>query len=149
MDDCISRQAAIDALEKVADLFPWKVPGNRDSYGHYNEAWNDAMGRAEMEIEKLPSAQPDVADINVGSNDMISRQKAVEEIIAQEAVYADDAVEIIKRLPSAQPEQKKGHYIGTEYYEWQCSECGCVFEDGKPTYNYCPNCGEEMEKVRE
>lgn len=56
-DDYISRQAAIDALEKVAELFPWRVPGNRDSYDRYNEAWNDAIGRAEIEIEKLPSAQ--------------------------------------------------------------------------------------------
>ena len=62
-DDMISRQAAIDALEKVAELFPWKVPGNRDSYDRYNEAWNDAIGRAEIEIEKLPSAQPTDAEI--------------------------------------------------------------------------------------
>lgn len=60
MDDLISRQAAIDALEKVATLFPWKVPGNRDSYDRYNEAWNDAIGRAEIEIEELPSKQPEI-----------------------------------------------------------------------------------------
>ena len=60
MDDLISRQAAIDALEKVAELFPWRVPGNRDTYDRYNEAWNDAIGRAEIEIENLPSAQPTI-----------------------------------------------------------------------------------------
>ena len=59
MKDPIERQAAIDALEKVAALFPWRVPGNRDSYDRYNEAWNDAIGRAEIEIEELPSAQPE------------------------------------------------------------------------------------------
>ena len=59
MSDLISRQAAIDALEKVAELFPWRVPGNRDTYDRYNEAWNDAIGRAEIEIEELPSAQPE------------------------------------------------------------------------------------------
>lgn len=59
MADLIDRQAAIDALEKVAGLFPYRVPGDRDSYGSYPEAWNDAIGRAEMEIEKLPSAQPE------------------------------------------------------------------------------------------
>ena len=51
-------------------------------------------------------------------------------------------------------ERKTGHFIGTEfdgyadgspvYYEWECSECGCVFEDDEPTYNYCPNCGAKM-----
>ena len=59
VEDAISRQAAIDALEKVAELFPWRVPGKRDTYDSYNEAWNDAIGRAEMEIENLPSAQPE------------------------------------------------------------------------------------------
>jgi hypothetical protein len=57
MKDLIERQAAIDALEKVAELFPWRVPGNRDTYDRYNEAWNDAIGRAEIEIEDLPSAE--------------------------------------------------------------------------------------------
>ena len=66
MDDLISRQAAIDALEKVAELFPWKVPGNRDTYDRYNEAWNDAIGRAEIEIEELPSAQPERTCVNCG-----------------------------------------------------------------------------------
>lgn len=49
---------------------------------------------------------------------------------------------------------RHGRFIGTEYdgyadgnpvyYEWKCSECGCVFEDEEPTYNYCPNCGADM-----
>jgi hypothetical protein len=60
MDDLISRQAAIDALEKVASFFPYRVPGNRDTYDKYSEAWNDAIGRAEIEIEKLQSAQPTI-----------------------------------------------------------------------------------------
>ena len=60
MSDLISRQAAIDALEKVAELYPWRVPGDRDSYSKYNEAWNDALDRADSEIEALPSAQPEI-----------------------------------------------------------------------------------------
>ena len=60
MSDTISRQAAIDALEKVAELYPWKVPGNRDSYSQYNEAWQDALDRAEGAIGNLPSAQPEL-----------------------------------------------------------------------------------------
>jgi len=60
MSDLISRQAAIDALENVAELYPWRVPGDRDSYSHYNEGWNDAIGRAEIALEELPSAQPDL-----------------------------------------------------------------------------------------
>ena len=62
--------------------------------------------------------------------------------------------EIIKALPTVQPEPKTGKWIGTEFdgymdgnpvfYEWQCSECGCIFEDEEPTYNFCPNCGADM-----
>ena len=58
--------------------------------------------------------------------------------------------------PIIEPERKKGMFIGTEYdgyadgnpvfCEWKCSECGCVFEDEKPTYNFCPNCGADMRK---
>lgn len=50
---------------------------------------------------------------------------------------------------------RHGKFIGTEYdgyaddspvyYEWKCSECGCIFEDDEPTYNYCPNCGARMD----
>jgi rubredoxin len=57
MADLINRQAAIDALEKVAELYPWRVLGDRDSYSQYNEAWQDALNRADSEIEALPSAQ--------------------------------------------------------------------------------------------
>ena len=49
---------------------------------------------------------------------------------------------------------RHGKFIGTEYdgfadgnpvyYEWKCSECGCIFEDDEPTYRYCPNCGARM-----
>lgn len=70
--------------------------------------------------------------------------------MAIEALKATD----IEHLPPAQPEQRTGYFIGTEfdgyadgspvYYEWECSECGCVFEDDEPTYNYCPNCGAKM-----
>lgn len=62
MKDLTERKAvylddAIEALEKVARLFPYRIPGKRDTYDRYNEAWNDAVGRAEIEIEALPSAQ--------------------------------------------------------------------------------------------
>ena len=65
-----------------------------------------------------------------------------------------------KRVIEAQPTVdaepvRHGKYIGTEfdgyadgcpvYYEWKCSECGCVFEEEEPTYNYCPNCGAKMD----
>ena len=68
--------------------------------------------------------------------------------------YNCSKIQEIRKIPPAQPEQRTGYFIGTEfdgyadgspvYYEWECSECGCVFEDDEPTYNYCPNCGAKM-----
>lgn len=53
---------------------------------------------------------------------------------------------------------RHGKFVGTEYdgyadgypvyYEWECSQCGCVFEDEEPTYKYCPNCGAKMDGER-
>ena len=61
--------------------------------------------------------------------------------------------EIIKALPTVQPEPKEGHWIkhetpdGGEQYE--CSRCGVLWEftDGTPEDNeayYCPKCGKKL-----
>lgn len=60
-----------------------------------------------------------------------------------------DRVPVVDAVPV-----RRGKFIGTEYdgyadcspvyYEWKCSECGCIFEDDEPTYKYCPNCGARM-----
>lgn len=55
-DEYIRKKEIFDALEKVASFFPYKIPGNADTYDKYNEAWNDAIGRAEMEIESIEPA---------------------------------------------------------------------------------------------
>lgn len=67
----------------------------------------------------------------------------------------NDFDEKLMSMPTVDAEPvRHGRFIGTEYdgyadgnpvyYEWKCSECGCVFEDEEPTYNYCPNCGADM-----
>lgn len=65
----------------------------------------------------------------------------------------------IDALPTVDAEPvRHGKFIGTEYdgyadghpvyYEWKCSECGCIFEDDEPTYNYCPYCGAKMDGMQ-
>ena len=96
------------------------------------------------------------------NNDYVKREDifpAVTEI-AKEIVFGnqddDKVVDIINSIPAADVEPvRHGHFIGTEfdgyadgnpvYYEWECSECGCVFEDDEPNYRYCPNCGAKMD----
>jgi hypothetical protein len=39
---------------------------------------------------------------------------------------------------------------GINYEDWHCSNCHCVVEEPiKPKWNFCPNCGAEMEEVKE
>ena len=59
MSDLIDRQAAIDAIDVLCQEHRYKIPGKRETYSQYNEAWQDALGRAESAIGNLPSAQPE------------------------------------------------------------------------------------------
>ena len=56
--DLIERQeAAIDALDVLCEEHRYKIPGKMETYSQYNEAWQDALDRAEGAIFNLPSAQ--------------------------------------------------------------------------------------------
>ena len=153
--DCISRQAAIEAIFSE----PIYKSGMKKRYA-------DAVVPAIYEkIESLPSAQPDVPDTNVG--DMINRQDVL--ALAKDVILINgakhrciDATQI-HELPSAQPERcedcrnfnkarllipqperKKGHWIvineSAGLYECdQCHEWSCCV--GK----YCMHCGSPME----
>ena len=61
MDDLINRQAAIDALDVLCQEHRYKIPGKRETYSQYNEAWQDALDRAEGAIVNLPSADIDLS----------------------------------------------------------------------------------------
>ena len=41
--------------------------------------------------------------------------------------------------------QKEEEGDAEPFIIWECSECHCVDEDGKPSYKYCPQCGARME----
>ena len=148
MDDLISRQAVLK-LKFSNGIVKWGV-----AYIRVDELVN--------KLKALPTIQPVATD---ATSDTISRQAALKEVEEWrksflELCHNESASDVkfirggIEKLPSAQPERKTGHFIGTEfdgyadgspvYYEWECSECGCVFEDDEPTYNYCPNCGADM-----
>ena len=104
-------------------------------------------------------------------SDLIDRQKALD-AIQQRADRVDSvysafwegliiAQDIVKNLPSAEPERKKGTWI--EYpdclkYEdaysddqIACSACHHVFsilDNCTEEFNFCPNCGADMRGER-
>ena len=54
------------------------------------------------------------------------------------------AIEALK-----QPERKKGYWIGRPiagYTTVRCSVCTELFFENQGKWNFCPNCGAEMEK---
>lgn len=97
------------------------------------------------------------------TSDLISRQAAVDLVTNMEFMN-NTAKGILRdrlrKLPSAQPERKKGKWIYVERREPQydiegeetwsllygCSECGWVHPviEGFGQYNFCPNCGADM-----
>ena len=90
-------------------------------------------------------------------DDTISRADAIDEIARWIGYLDDDMIGRIqlglKRLPSVQPERKKGKWVhstvytdnrGCEFAKCKCSNCG--HEEFAISYNvthgkYCPNCG--------
>ena len=92
-------------------------------------------------------------------SDLISRQDAIDEIrevYEYEFPTASGEFDkfatviipnLLRNLPSVEPERKKGNWIVKEedwrkQLEWdECSECG--FTTTKQ-YNFCPNCGADM-----
>ena len=93
------------------------------------------------------------------NNDLISRQAAIDVIEkhidildAIDENYLDGlkiAMSLLKVLPSAQPERKKGEWIYKDIGGWHCSECDeqAPFWCMASTQNlpsFCPNCGADM-----
>lgn len=85
------------------------------------------------------------------TDDLISRQAAIN--VADGADYTglsvedvkkvtDEVVKGLKKLPSAQPEMKRGKWIWVDGV--RCSNCNHKLQTtGLPSF--CPNCGAEME----
>ena len=100
-------------------------------------------------------------------SDLISRQDTIDAMYQLEAedietygcfipegFHANQAVEALEALPSAEPHRKKGkwwHYEGM----LTCSECGMEFYDDIEEYcgddvpKFCPDCGAEMSGVND
>lgn len=91
-------------------------------------------------------------------SDLISRQKVLD-AIQQRADRVDSvysafwegliiAQDIVKNVPSAEPERKKGEWIDGKPYvnsHWRvCSVCHESAPESSGGYHFCPNCGAEM-----
>ena len=148
--DCISRQAVKKWLTK------WEG---------YIDA--DIIARMQYRVIDIPSAQPEERT-ETHACDCISRQAAIDAIErnAYRHTYIDQIVDIIKALPSAQPERKKSEWeeievmadaydisvVKTWASKMMCNQCGfttIAIEGRFSQYNFCPNCGADMRGEQE
>lgn len=150
-NDCISRQAAIDAIgEKSDEIYKTKQKGA--TYPH--DDFFQGMAYAENVVKQLPPVQPEKRT-ETHARDCISRQAAIR--IASGYCHPANIAAELSKLPPAQPEPKTGRWIEIAQYsdgkhKIECSECGNhIFDRGhansfnvKNKYKYCPKCGAKM-----
>ena len=136
--DLIRRQDAIDAADRA------------DYTGLAVEDVKKVTDEVIKELKQLPSAQPNVPDINVG--DMISRQDAVDVCMkynGQGHIWSCIMGDI-EQLPSAEPERKTGRWtiedVHSATYKYCCSECKAHH---RARYDFCPTCGAKMEVLND
>ena len=97
-------------------------------------------------------------------NDVINRKDAIGAILSvghiaelsdgDAAIRVSAANYVLRNLPSAQPERKKGQWLryGEDGYPnnedtvfWQCDQCLELYTGrAKKIPNFCPNCGADM-----
>lgn len=51
---------------------------------------------------------------------------------------------LVKFMPTIEPQRMKGRWIPFDIPWYQCSECGAVRENKAFMENFCPNCGSDM-----
>lgn len=141
INDCVSRQAAIDAAECIVEhhaITPYKTMA-------------EAMDHLKRILNGMPSAQPEqsteVRDI------LQYLDEYLHPIVSPEhwSVYSE-LYDMVSMLSSTQPPRIKGRWIDDGLYsdnfphhEWRCSECGeNVIEIDTPWFKFCPNCGADM-----
>ena len=90
MSDLISRQAAIDALDVLCQEHRYRIPGKRETYSQYNEAWQDALDRAENAIGNLPSAQPEPSQVARDIATIIENEQDMRVIARNDIVRCKD-----------------------------------------------------------
>lgn len=82
-------------------------------------------------------------------DDLISRQAAIDALLGitamRNTIPLDSAIFNIKKLPSAQPERKKGEWIRNDNGTYSCSVCQSWIPKEQHNYaRYCLYCGADM-----
>lgn len=135
MCDLISRQAAIDALDKRFVSIPMEQ--------------TTEILLLRRDLRNLPSAQPEIQ--SEPCEDAVSRQMLIRHYDSGDFKHImllsrNTLLDYIKHMPSVSPKQKIGEWrINSDGYYPYCSECK-EEPKNRETTKYCPNCGAKMEE---
>jgi hypothetical protein len=55
----VSQFVKAQTIDVLCQEHRYRIPGKRETYSEYNEAWQDALDRSERAIGNLPPAQPE------------------------------------------------------------------------------------------
>ena len=160
MDDLISRQAAIDAISEFL-FYTSNFDGMRQGFDLSDWKW-----KIEGVLSDLPSSQPTQTNTpnTLDALDCVSRQAAIDAFLTEltkrerknllhtwstvEVKYF--VVDMLEKLPSAQPERKMGKWIYNSPVTMKCDQCGFVIKDWDwHRFKFCPNCDCDMRGEQE
>lgn len=127
--DCISRQAAIEALRDWEMCYDWDEHCREEP----KEPW--VVSPSDV-VNKLPPIQP----------------KRGKDENGRPWIYKENAVEAIEMVePSSSAEPKRGKWIKTARWGrvYYCNQCRNYLDfdgvnAGRGSTNFCPNCGADM-----
>ena len=85
-----------------------------------------------------------------------------EEIKASAPLIYKDVALLMERVPTIEPKRGKWEHgreiartmlgndvLSIDYEDWHCSCCGRRYKEYVLPYNFCPNCGAQMERIKE
>lgn len=152
----MDKQTAVDLLDNLLGM----IEDNHES--DYDTAIKMGIDALKMQLSVESTTFP----VDGEPLDCISRQQAIL-CIERNAYRREDinetehiikwVLDIIKWLPSEQPERATGKWIDADLDKdfWTCSECkksGCRDRTAwrpdyvKTHFRFCPNCGAQMER---
>lgn len=109
----------------------------KDSQGLAKDLVNDTISR-QAAIEAIKEDKIDLTNPNVVA---VFKATGDFEKVETQVMTCNRHIEILKDLPSAQPERKTGKWIYNSPVTMKCDQCGFVIKDWDwHRFKFCPNC---------
>ena len=118
-------------LDMIEKEHPYKVPGDRDTYGKYNEGWSDAIDRVRGALQVMNSEPFEFDFSSVKSFECRCGQKYI-----NTGIEADGWIPVEERLPEKEYSTvlcvtDKNHYFVGVYNRKKRFRTGDIYAEGE------------------